>query len=211
MRKKINGRVGIIFEANLASYFLRDTSLYGRELVAHNGVTKVKDGRLFDGSDDYIDAGTNNFGYTVQTIEAWIYPYVDTATNRSIVSNSTVTDYDYSLGIGTADKIIYVFKGSDGTPSVHTGNTVVDINKWYHIVGGFDGRSSFLYVNGKSDATPTDFSTTPPRIPNRNLWIGRLQNTYNFKGIIALVRIYNYVLSPQKILDNYLRGKRRQF
>ncbi len=37
-----------------------------------------------------------------------------------------------------------------------TGSTSIQVNKWYHIAGSFDGKSIKIYVNGQLEGTPTE-------------------------------------------------------
>jgi len=91
------------------------------------------------------------------------------------------------------------------------GSNAVALNQWNHIAYTSNGTNSAIYVNGTqvgSNGTGgANFTSTAP------IWIGMaVGNTYAFKGTIDEVGVYNRVLSPAEISQQYnpsLRGQWR--
>jgi len=78
--------------------------------------------------------------------------------------------------------------------------------QWYLAMFTRDDSNWYLYVNGSQVATRADPYTGSVTNP-QELWIGRSAYTggggYQFLGDIGQVFIYNAVLTPAEILQNY--------
>jgi hypothetical protein len=83
----------------------------------------------------------------------------------------------------------------------------VEIGKYYHVVGSYDGTTARLYVNGRQVAEqvhgqPLDYDTRPVTIgAYERSELGRQMN-----GAIDEVKIYNRTLSGAEVKANYLSG-----
>jgi hypothetical protein len=90
-------------------------------------------------------------------------------------------------------------------------NISLDTNKWYHLVGVYDGTNISIYVDGVLGAT-TVFDTTPR--PNTNTAIpltfgaraDGAAGSYEFGGLIDEAAVYDVALSPAKIMAHYQAG-----
>ncbi len=88
----------------------------------------------------------------------------------------------------------------------------ININNWYQIVGTFVSGSQRLYINATQVATGTATGTISTN--NSGMSIGVLggysgARTYYYNGNIAIVRVYNKVLSQSEVTQNYnaLKGR----
>src|SRR3990167_464828 len=86
-----------------------------------------------------------------------------------------------------------------------SGNTILNANQWYHVVGTYDGNNTRFYLNGVEDATPASGSGNMTN-NSANLEIGRRDDGYYFPGKIDDVRIYNRALSGDEIKRLYRIG-----
>jgi len=167
----------------------------------------------FDGSDDYVDAGSGaslNIGNAI-TMEAWIYPKAGTEEYFITRRNSAGNQDRYRLGIfNGANKIDLYLLRSDNTIITNMGSaSAPTLNQWNHIVATYDSATGIarIYLNGVKVAEQTGLSGTIGTDGGK-LYIGcRTPTTYLFNGTIDEVRIYNRALSEQEILEHYRNSK----
>jgi uncharacterized repeat protein (TIGR02543 family) len=75
------------------------------------------------------------------------------------------------------------------------------LDKWYYVVGTFDGATAWLYVNSDS---PVSKSASNPVWPSQKMYIGdRSDHTRKFNGFIDEVRVSNISRSAAWILTEY--------
>jgi concanavalin A-like lectin/glucanase superfamily protein/type IX secretion system substrate protein len=82
--------------------------------------------------------------------------------------------------------------------------TQLILNSLYNVTLVYDGTKSEIYLNGVLDASSAWGGLILPT--NIDLTIGQHlpgNNSYNFKGILDDIRIYNYALSQQEIQNLY--------
>jgi hypothetical protein len=162
----------------------------------------------FDGSDDYIDAGTGanmNIANAI-TLEAWVKSpnWRPTANWRSFLDKGGA----YGFYVNSASDFIRFQLNlvTDGNVTLDTGT--LSTNTWYHITGTYDknaGSNNFkLYVNGKfvTSNTYSNSITTNSTSLKFGLYSG-----YYFNGTADLIRIYNYARTPAQVAYDYNRGK----
>jgi len=104
-----------------------------------------------------------------------------------------------------------------------TGDPVVPLLKWSHLVGTFDAKKGLaIYLNGKEEAR-LDVSGAFTPAPRAELRIGRdtkklrpvhterprftLPINYSFDGLMDEVRIHNHALSPAEVRSAYNRAR----
>ncbi len=81
------------------------------------------------------------------------------------------------------------------------GNTVLSLNKWYHVTTTVDGNGNVnIYINGVLDKT----GSTGFTVPTGELLISHITNPVD--GVIDDVRIYNRVLSATEVKNLYKSG-----
>ncbi|HNT75904.1 MAG TPA: Ig-like domain-containing protein [Anaerolineae bacterium] len=177
----------------------------------------VSDGQFgnalhFDGSLSQTVAISDTTDPARYALELWVYPEViaDTALilrTDALTSEIAPGRYSHMLGIQGGRFVHYTNAGGGRTV---VGNTPVQTNTWYHLVGiAQAGGELRLYVNGREDGNP---------VPHLGaLWAGgdhyRLAAAYGptttmtyFSGILDEVAVYSRTLSPEEVRDHYLRG-----
>jgi len=164
---------------------------------------------VFNGSSAYIDTGgdlVNSF--TAITVAGWFY----TEPN---------TNYSYGLHFGTigsdGDAIsisrwnntasggfgAYTLYSNIGSSSID-GNFTLNEDTWYHIAISYTGTTLKFYVNGNLETTATVTSLSIPASGNSG-YIGRFisNQSYNWKGNIDQVRIFDRVISDSEVATLY--------
>jgi len=159
----------------------------------------------FDGSDDYVDCGTDeslNITDAI-TIEAWVnFSSWETGV-RMLYSRGEhfANKRGVFLGIrATTGLDFWLGNGTEGSSLVSEGG--VPTNQFSHVVGVWDGTTRGIYINGTLNVTdsfsgPIDYNTSHAVIGTRSAG-----GAY-FPGIIDEVRIYNRALSADEISDIY--------
>jgi len=165
----------------------------------------------FDGENDYINFGRDaslDVAGTEITIEAWIFAnsFADAVWAGTIVAK------DQGSGPGR-DKGYMLRLGGDGKLNINIGDgswneftsaaNVIELNKWIHVAGTYDGTQFKLYVDGKvvgeSGIKIANISSTPSvdlQIGDSPGFPGRV-----FDGKIDDVRIWNKARTEKEIND----------
>ena len=204
----MNGNTGNISIGPSGSQTILGTCSAGTSAAWTNGALGRWNSSLnFDGIDDYVDIGTAPTiagSFNTTTISAWINVTGGTGTWRAIVSpadshhfhfqirnNNMLEIYFYGPGIGTISTTLF-----DSS----------NYNKWFHIVGIWDGAYAKLYINGKLESQSTAGSGTISAATT-DLTIGRGYGPGRyFSGQIDDVRIYNYALTSEQVKQVYNNG-----
>ena len=92
----------------------------------------------------------------------------------------------------------------------------VDISKWVHATGTYDGSETKIYINGifkgTSNNQPDGVNRSVSGVLNNSLqtrFISHDVSTVNYNGRIANTQIYNRALSATEITQNYNAQKGR--
>ena len=170
---------------------------------------------IFDGTNDYIDCGTDsitNFATTTMTAEVMFQTTGATSRPHLIGrgTNGAVGQFVIVLENITPPKMrLWLDKGS-GWAIAATGSSTILNNQWYHVVGVYDGTNAYVYLNGTLDVSAA--STGPLRsIPSDSVTVGFFtgSSAHYLTGKIPFARLYNKALSSTEILQNYnaLKGR----
>ncbi|MDD5677192.1 MAG: LamG domain-containing protein [Kiritimatiellae bacterium] len=162
----------------------------------------------FTGLYEYVRCGANSsLAITNEiTIEAWVKP--DTRPEyHIIVSRSSLT---YWLAINSGRAALLIAKQDrSGWNVTLLGQTILDSNRWYHIVGTYKDGMAKIYINGNLDGRWLGSDEGIGTL-NANLTIGATYPyypaTYHFNGVIDEVKIYNNALSESEIQDHYFNA-----
>src|SRR3989338_7463215 len=207
----------------LVGYWSFDESTHGTTSVADlsgnnnrghliNGpqkaIGKIGQGLSFDGSNDHVSLGTNQFGTSLDgelvTISAWIR--TSGKTTGTIVGeyqSGVCGDLLFSIGDFTANKLNF----HDGDAASIVSNASVTDGTWHHVVAVSDVSNAYLYIDGGLDKSGGDVnwakgcSTLDVRIGTRS------NGDFQFIGLIDDVRIYNRALSASEIQRLYNMGR----
>lgn len=197
----------------------KDMSGLGNDGVLTNGpaVSYGGDGgvMVFDGVNDFVIIPTFNSGPSSQiTTEAWIKPTkssVGTVTQRGGAISSSSSMY-----LGIIDSVdggsTFALHWANQTSSsrLYNWNGSIPNNAWTHITGTYDGSTSRAYINGvQVDAWAQTGTVTAGTYYVGTYGGATTDGVHNFKGNIAVARIYNKSLSVAEVVQNYNNGRQR--
>jgi hypothetical protein len=194
----------------------------------YNGRSGKYSGSLnFDGSDDYITAGTSptfDFSNTQSfSVSAWINSQDWHSGDQA---NPVVQKYNWGphdgwlLGIRSGNCFglnLYsrtLMPADQGRSACVTANTAISLNNWHHVVGITDKTSNYIhfYLDGKLAASTSITSWTSASTTGLNLMIGHYGSAISgwgyaaFQGQIDEVKIFNYALTATQIKTLYNNG-----
>ena len=159
----------------------------------------------FDGTNDYISKSNNanlNFGASTDfSIEAWFRS--SASTDQDIIHKGGWTTSSYYMRI-KSDGTFQVF-ASDAVPNsaAVTSTGTVNDGEWHHGVATFDRDGNLIgYVDAVSVGTPTSLASVGDIDSANPFAVGIRSGNLSsdpFNGDIALVRIWNRVLSSAEI------------
>ena len=159
----------------------------------------------FDGTNDYVDCGTDtslNFTTSAFSICAWIYTTPDGNSRRIFERRGSSTD-GYSLRTDSVEGV-YLTTYQVGTAQISSALKVSN-NVWTFIVATRSGAAGKIYKNGVN-ATSTSGTHINPVTSTGNAYIGIdyvLSAHLAFSGKIDDVRIFSRALTAQEIIDLY--------
>jgi hypothetical protein len=174
----------------------------GEPVVTTSG--NISDAQVFDGSDDYVDLGSDtslDLRTTDFTVEAWIYPTTQTVIWPTFY---VIGVWELSFGIGqdnNTDKLEAVVDDSVSYAS----DSNVTYNEWNYVVLSWNGSHYNFYIDGETDGSrsgssypdtgTTYIGGTPP-----------FENKGCFNGTIDEVRTSNTSRSTPWIKASYESG-----
>jgi len=172
----------------------------------------IDGGLYFDGDGDYVsfgDSGDEKLvvleGRTV-TISAWIKRGDSESTYLPILTQYKYDNGNYGYYLGLKKKVdgkYYptFYLDEDGAQS----SDEVTKEKWYHIAGTYDGEMLKIYVNGVlQDSTyyNENSGADTAAYAGYDGYVG-------FNGIIDDVRVYNWGVNVDEILDKMYYGTKK--
>jgi len=207
-----DGLVMYLDAANTKSYVSgstvwNDISRGGNNGTLINGPTfnSANSGSIvWDGTNDYYDTGKTPAQLGIYdanyTMEAWVYPTILT-NDRTMFGGGTNTLRQNLHLVFRNSQIYQGHYGSD------FGAGTVTVNNWYQIVYTYNVANGAcqIFKNSVSQGTGTISSF----IGTTNILIARWSGTNYFQGNGSIYRIYNRVLSPTEVLQNYNATKSR--
>jgi hypothetical protein len=159
---------------------------------------------LFDGVNDRVSTGIYPNG--VRTYMVWIKYNSATGTGGyQLTGTQQVNAYTYT-GRQDSNGKIYTYAGSGGNGG--ESNYVLNISTWYY--QGFTLESNGnvgIYVNGSLIETKTGNGLGGT--PTNEFSIGCINQNHFVNGNIAAVHLYNKLLTPSEILQNFNNGRQR--
>ncbi|WP_017715114.1 LamG domain-containing protein [Kamptonema formosum] len=179
----------------------------GSITVKWSGISAVSKVMQFDGVNDLVELGSRpEFKVPKDmTVEAWIYVSEQKkwAGIISKVFDTGSTESGYGILLDGSSGVYWGVKAqSSGIVYLSSGSNTVQLNKWHHVTGTYDGQNLVVWVDGVRKASQ---SVSPAGVgydPENSLRIGAFKDdneSYYFKGNIAEVRLWNKVRSEQEI------------
>ena len=157
----------------------------------------------FDGVDDRVQiTNTNALNFT-EGISVSLWLRVDEFFGREAYPMSH-GNWENRWKISITDGgIRWTVKTSAGIRDLDS-VTELQLDTYYHVVALYDGTNFDIYMNGVLDQHTTFSGSINPTTLDLTIGQALPGNTqYNFKGIIDDVRLYDYGLSADEILNLY--------
>ena len=197
---------------DLATTAVLDTTGVNNGVLTNAGNTedvsvagKINKALDFDGVDDYVEIPDNNslhFGTGDFSLCTW---FLTSSINGVIIAKDVYTQADaFELFIYSH----YLRLGSNGNYTTVISQNVLDDGKFHFVVAGRKGNDAFLYVDGISQGTFTNFFLGLTITNTHPLSIGkRLTGSATpFTGLLDDVRIYDTAISAYYIKLLYNNG-----
>ncbi|MFO7619377.1 MAG: LamG-like jellyroll fold domain-containing protein, partial [Thermoplasmata archaeon] len=159
----------------------------------------------FDGNDDYIIVpyGPKLNVNMSMTIEAWVKPTGWDEFDRIIgKADATGTNNVYALGVGSSGGIYYALWKTGAQHYIDSAASL-NLNRWNHIAGTWDGSTMRIYLNGVQQPETINVSA-PMDTTDKNLFIGmRPDGQQKYEGALDEIRIWARALDSTEILNAY--------
>jgi hypothetical protein len=185
-----------------------DSSIYGHDGTVSGSTNWSSDSAGngvfdFDGSTNYITV-TNTTDLQITnsiTLAGWIKgaAWGSGIDVDILIRKGEENPNNYQLAI--ADGLVQLsLDQNDGEG--YRGNTLLETNRWYHVVGTWDGATVKIYVNGVLDNTPAA-KTGTLGVDTRPIYLGGRSGTDLTDGMLRDLRIYQRALSETEVAELY--------
>ena len=225
--------------ANIISYWkLDETSgttytdfFSGNDGTAVNAPTPIPTGQVsgaqsFDGVNDQISAPSNiiyDWAFNVSfSFEFWMNHSTSVPSSAEVIvgrKNDVSSNLAIWVGLdGSTGKITFSVRSKKTSIPVEDyfvqGPSLND-GLWHHVVAVRDASTNELriYVDGVLKNSILTSYTEGFDAPSSQItigWFDALDNAYRYNGIIDELAIYNSVLSPTQIQNDYIKGLERK-
>lgn len=159
-----------------------------------------------DGGTDYISVGNDSsLQFTDEfTVMAWIRgdSWGSGSDVDTIVRKGTTNPLNYAFSVVDGE-VTLVLDGNDAGSGRFSGDTVLNVDRWYHVAAIWDGSEVKIYVNGVQDNSTTHSHSSTLGTDSRELFIGGHSSGDRFDGSIADVRIYDQAVAASYISSVY--------
>lgn len=190
-----------------------DSSTNGNTGTLTNGPTwiagQIGSGVQFDGTNDYIDAGTDSSLILTdrRTISAWVY-ISGTMVNgdeyyiaRKFSSGDSNSYYGMTLFHNGTGTVLGSYGGGGGAYVYSTGYLAA--GQWHHVAVTFDKPNISFYINGKLDSTGADTVGGGYPSGSGTMVLGTLGGGSYLNGRLDEVRVYGRPLSADEVGQLY--------
>ena len=120
----------------------------------------LKTAIYFDGSGDTLDVADSpdwDVAGNPFTIEAWVK--MDSIGTTGTIFNRNQGSPQYYLCVHSTGYALWQSNDGGSTRWNIQGTTLFIAGRWYHVAGVSTGTAQYLFVNGKSEGTPTSYSS----------------------------------------------------
>lgn len=162
------------------------------------------------GGTKYVNCGNDasvSISGTAISLEAWVYPtaFSTNQWENVIVNKLGNSTHGYNLRCGGNGIVeFYVSYNFTNTGYAISSAGAIELNKWTHLAGTYDGANVKLYINGKLTVTTAYTESIPAQ--DMPLIIGNHGDTRYltrpFIGRIDEVRIWNVTRTEEQIKAN---------
>jgi len=170
----------------------------------------------FNGAGDYLqtpDAPDLRITGDV-TVAAWIRPEsfaingVSPYGNHNLIIGKNVSTVPSEYDMTICESRILFTRGNNASYDFIQGVTVLESNRWYHVVGVAEGSMARVYIDGQLDGTGTlsvaaAAHSDPIRIGRK----GSGGDGLYFDGLIDDVRVYSRALASNDVSQLYMDTK----
>lgn len=167
---------------------------------------KIGQGLLFDGTDDSVIA-TDTGAMGPMTISVWIKPKTLNTFDMIVSKDNTgLTNAEFYLSGWTGNTIGW----SGGFGGSWTGggwDTVLKMDRWYHLAWVYDGSTHRLYIDGVQESTT--YADSGATAGGQKVMLGARKFTAPelfFDGQMDDTRIYSRALSANEVSQVYNLG-----
>ena len=171
----------------------------GQRMGKIHGASWIEQGGGFaldlDGLDDFIRSEHDQITGPV-SVETWIKPMGKSQGEAQLVGNSMSA---YTLTYYCHADLVYWYIG-DGSNNLRG---TVEMHRWNHVVGTFDGSHMTLWINGrKIGSKQSKFKTYQP---SRLMQIGTegRPDLPRYKGSVDNIRVYRRAMSGDEITSHF--------
>src|SRR3989338_8110966 len=190
---------------------------------AKKSIGKIGQALNFDGSDDYVNAGSATVldNISIVTYAAWIYPISYGENGRGNIINKTqlgngpifyVCQTTTNCGGSISNSFVYYQTFANGQTTWAAPSNSIPLNRWSHVAVTYTvnvANNPQLYLDGVPVVTTKTLSSTGANTDDsgNSLTIGNRANVdLTFNGLIDEVRVYNRALTPAEIRQLYKAG-----
>jgi len=144
------------------------------------------------------------------SVSLWLQ-MVESKTTHQVIykrqGGGTPAWHSYRINMSSSKARFYVVNSS-GTSVIAESDSALELNKWYHLEGVYDGSQVQIYVDGVAADSSPPALTGSVLDSDGTLQIGGLDTpeTYFTHGYIDDVKIYNYARTTDQIMQDYLEG-----
>jgi len=169
---------------------------------------------VFDGTNDYINCGTDLAISGSWTIFGFVRSSVSSTSQIIIQRSGAGPSYFQNYGIFIINNNKFGCQTSADSYKRAESSTTMATNTWYYVTGVYNSATKILsiYINGNFEASSTALVGDPPTTGTQYTTLGAgdgLTAANRLTGNIALGSIYNRALSAAEIRQNFnaLRGR----
>ena len=161
----------------------------------------------FDGSNDHITFDSTITQLSDYTINAWFFIDTNTAAQGVISGGQDAVGKRRAMLIWNGGSGVNYYLRSSTYGSNPASTTVMSSGQWWNgTVSVASAGTVKIYVNGALENTSANTLNSPS---SNTLYVGRTEYGEYFNGKIAIVNVYNRVLSDAEVLQNYNAMKAR--
>jgi len=199
-----------------------DLTINNHDFVEEGSPTWDKQGFQMDGTSDWFETPDVENDENSYTVEAFFKFHTTNSKYGGIIcrwQTGANTNNEFFLGSANGSTAPgYPRFGVDNTAGsdyTAAGSTLMTTDVWYHQVGTFDGTTVRVYLNGEEkdniafSGTANTYRTQPMAIGAFGDGMESGSLVYEAPIKVRYARMYNRVLTPSEILQNYNAQKNR--